>query len=166
MIKCPKCKMTSKTISTRNQDISIVRWHKCENCGFSFTSTQTIDFKYSNQIDEQYINSLISSTEFKTAAECLNKAFNFNTANLDYTEWEYVNGQIKSHVFNHKYSDESYKFILDVNVNKPNVYGLIYLTDFKSLKLIGQIKYTNDIWDFILDIATINKINNDLMKGE
>jgi predicted Zn-ribbon and HTH transcriptional regulator len=46
MILCPKCKGYGKTVSTRNEPDKVIRWHKCRDCGFTFTSTQTVDDNY------------------------------------------------------------------------------------------------------------------------
>lgn len=43
MLKCPKCNGYGKTTSTRNFDNEVLRWHKCQSCGFTFTSIQKID---------------------------------------------------------------------------------------------------------------------------
>lgn len=162
MIKCPKCRGIGKTISTRNQDDSIIRWHKCENCGFTFTSTQIVDSRFSNQVDDSYIDSLIKSAEFKLVTTPLAKALNANISN-----WKYTDNIIKSNLFDNEYSDNSYEFIIDFECNMPNLNGLVYLNDSKANKtLIGQVKYTNNLWDLNMDITTINNINHDFKKGE
>lgn len=162
MIKCPKCRGIGKTISTRNQDDSIIRWHKCENCGFTFTSTQTVDCRFSNNVDEPFVDALINSAEFKLATTPLTRAFN---ANVD--SWKCTKNNIKSNLFENKYSDNSYMFNIDYVLGSQNLYGLIYLQDSNANKtIIGQVKYADNLWDLTMDISTINKINNDFKKGE
>lgn len=43
MLKCPECSGYGKTISTRNFDNAVIRWHKCQSCGYTFTSTQKVN---------------------------------------------------------------------------------------------------------------------------
>lgn len=42
-IKCIKCGDNTKTISTKNRDISIYRRKECLNCGFRFSTIETIE---------------------------------------------------------------------------------------------------------------------------
>lgn len=164
MIRCPSCHGIGRTSSTRSEPDCIIRWHKCNDCGLSFTSTQKVDFKYCDNLKSQYIESIIESKDFKAAIKLLLKSL--NVADVSWTYCSDLDILISS-AFNNLIKSYDSTFHIDISVNKPNIYGVISLVSLPSIggygtkALIGQIRFDGSNWLLDLDLATINKINND-----
>lgn len=164
MMKCPKCNGIGKTISTRNSDIAIIRWHKCKDCGFSFTSTQTVDYKYNDGRSSDYLKSLVDSNDFKIAMNPL-----FYITNIHESNWLFEK-ECPNLIFmpflvtNDR--QEKLKLTIKFSLNEPNVYGVVSIANENSdhslnnMLFIGQIKYDGESWSTNFDFAQLNALNN------
>ena len=174
MIKCPKCYGYGQTVSTRNEENNVIRYHKCRECGFTFTSTQ----KTKNE-ESLFSAETIKETidEFNFAVNKLFSAFNLYSANkfTDLsTDLMYLMNEFElvSNRFVDGYTGKECRFIIRLKAYKNKAEGVIRLCEIDDMDktdteiaLLGFIKYDKE-WSVDLDIPTINSITNRKVDSE
>lgn len=168
MLKCPKCGGYGKAVSTRNLKDSVIRYHKCDDCGESFTSTQRVD---NCKITEETINAFLQSDKFNMLIYPLFTSFEltdfsmYNNSALvqDYEFSKFVLSSVEF-VDSTKHTRSRFDVYLKVADDKFNgVIKLVNLDDNHNIKnveaIIGTIDNLNGYAKLNLDIPTVNKLN-------
>lgn len=167
MIKCPKCGGYGKAVSTRNLKDGIIRYHKCDNCKETFTSTQRVDKPI---ITRDTIDSILTSEKFKTIVYPLFAAFgliDFSMYNNEkiVPDWATNYFIISSAEFNDSKKGKA-RFDICIRTSDETFSGIIELVnlsdshEIESVEaIVGTIDNLNGYTHLNLDIPTVNKLN-------
>ena len=168
MLRCPKCGGYGKAVSTRNAKDCVIRHHKCDNCGETFTSTQRVN---NLSITTETINGILQSEEFKLLIYPLFEAFGI----VDFSM--YNNTAMVSDLWLNEYfvlSSQTFRDIVRCCYTRFDIYlkvvddkynGVIKLISFpfenESFQvdaILGTISNLNGKSQLTLDMPTINKL--------
>lgn len=160
MIKCPKCGGYSKSSSTRKYSDSIVRYHKCANCGYSFTSTQKAN--ESSYLSSNTIEDELNSDSFNFCISLLKNSFLLSALNFynDSSEIQQQSNEyvIRSNQF--KDSKHQYDCFFEINLKTYDnrAVGSIHLINKTKNKIVALVRYIyrDDDWKINLSTKIIN----------
>lgn len=160
MIKCPKCGGYGKAVSTRNLEDCVVRYHKCTNCRYSFTSTQRSN--ESSYLSSNTIGDELNSDSFNFCISLLKNSFLLSTLNFynDSSEIQQQSNEYVIHSNQFKDSKHQYDCFFEINLKTYDnrAVGSIHLinkTKNKIMALVGYI-YRDDDWKINLSTEIIN----------
>ena len=164
MIKCPKCGGYGKVISTRNLDNCVVRYHKCDDCNYSFISTQKAnELSY---LTSKNIDNALKSDSFNFCISLLKNAFLLSKLDF-YNESIESKNSINEYVirsnpfsYNKKNNINICMFEINLKVYNDKAIGSIHLinkTDNRIIALVGYI-YRDCDWKIDLNSSIINDI--------
>lgn len=175
MLQCPICKGYGKTVSTRNFDNAVVRYHKCEQCGESFTSTQRVN---NLSITDENIKDILKSSEFRFATSPLFQAFSIDGYfyNNEDNKSPYDSNRFVLSSISFRDSKEhiNSRFDIELSVLDDKATGVIKLVNVLKCReehiafpvaVVGTINFDKE-WKVQLDLTVIHDILRDSYKQQ
>lgn len=175
MLKCPKCGGYGKAVSTRNSDNGVIRYHKCDKCGDTFTSTQKVNHRV---ITKENIDDILRSDKFEMLIYPLFQAFDLNGSFYNNTymvsEYDFNKYVLSSIEFDDNRKKVPCRFDIHLMVADEKFNGIIKLvkvpnndrTDVEVVANIGTINNLDGHAHINLDIPTINKLIQSVLMKE
>ena len=185
MLKCSKCGGYGKTVSTKNVENGVMRYHKCEDCGETFTSMQQAT-NLVNECDiaknKKSMIDIFRSEKFRYEIKPLFDYFCLLPCSFycESTEDDFLfdNVDVLSTVFEDGETGLDSKFLVKVSIYKDELNGVIHLVHvlddgtLESQGVVGTIHLLRtttkfgDMWKTQLDRAVIHELKRPLAESK